>query len=107
MPGMNERFVSNGLSLACHIARPSGDVEPGPAVILCHGFPIASLDAQRSPGTFPQLIDRIAHELGCVAMTFNFRGCGESEGDFSLQGWVDDLRNAISHLLSRRRRRPG
>ena len=25
-------------------------------------------------------------------MTFNFRGCGDSEGDFSLQGWVDDLR---------------
>ncbi len=100
MPGMNERFVSNGLSLACHIARPSGDVDPGPAVILCHGFPIASLDAQRSAGTFPELIDRICREIGCVAMTFNFRGCGESEGDFSLQGWVDDLRNAISHVLA-------
>ena len=97
---MNERFVSNGLSLACHIAVPSGPIEPGPAVILCHGFPIASLDAQRAGGTFPQLMDRTAHELGCVAMTFNFRGCGESEGDFSLQGWVDDLRNAISHVLS-------
>ncbi len=100
MPGMNERFVSSGLSLACHIARPSGEVEAGPAVVLCHGFPIASLDAQRSAGTFPELIDRISRELGCVAMTFNFRGCGDSEGDFSLQGWVDDLRNAISHLLA-------
>ena len=45
-------------------------------------------------------MDRTAHELGCISMTFNFRGCGESEGDFSLQGWVDDLRNAISHVLS-------
>ena len=45
-------------------------------------------------------MDRTAHELGCVAMTFNFRGCGESEGNFSLQGWVDDLRNAIAHVLS-------
>ena len=45
-------------------------------------------------------MDRTAHELGCVAMTFNFRGCGESEGDVSLQGWVDDLRNAIAHVLS-------
>ena len=45
-------------------------------------------------------MDRTAHELGCVAMTFNFRGCGNSEGDFSLQGWVDDLRNAISHVLT-------
>ena len=32
-------------------------------------------------------------------MTFNFRGCGTSEGDFSLQGWVDDLRAAIDHLI--------
>ena len=80
MPGMNERFVSNGLSLACHIARPSGAIDPGPAVILCHGFPIASLDAQRAGGTFPQLMDRTANELGCVAMTFNFRGCGDERG---------------------------
>ena len=33
-------------------------------------------------------------------MTFTFRGCGTSEGDFSLQGWVDDLRNAIDHLIA-------
>ena len=25
-------------------------------------------------------------------MTFTFRGCGQSAGDFSLQGWIDDLR---------------
>jgi len=31
-------------------------------------------------------------------MAFNFRGCGDSAGDFSLQGWVDDLRNVIAHL---------
>ena len=33
-------------------------------------------------------------------MTFTFRGCGTSTGDFSLQGWVDDLRSAIDHLSS-------
>ncbi len=99
MPGMDDRFESAGLTLACHIARPPADVRPGPGVILCHGFPIGPLDARRSGGTFPQLMDRAARELGCVTMTFNFRGCGESQGDFSLQGWVDDLRNAISHLV--------
>ena len=66
-----------------------------PGLILCHGFPIGPLDARQSGGTFPELIDRVANELGWVAMTFNFRGCGTSEGDFSLQGWVDDLRAAI------------
>jgi putative redox protein len=67
---------------------------------LCHGFPIGPLDARQSAGTFPQLIDRVASELGWVAMTFTFRGCGESEGDFSMQGWVDDLRAAIDHLIA-------
>jgi putative redox protein len=33
-------------------------------------------------------------------MTFTFRGCGTSPGDFSLQGWVDDLRAAIEHLIA-------
>jgi putative redox protein len=100
MPGMDSTFVSNGLELACHVARPPGDVQPGPGVILCHGFPIETLDAQRSAGTFPQLMDRAASTLGCVTLTFNFRGCGASEGDFSLQGWIDDLRAAISHLMA-------
>ena len=40
-------------------------------MILCHGFPIGPLDARRSAGTFPELMDRAARELGCVTMTFN------------------------------------
>ena len=73
---------------------------PPPGLILCHGFPIGPLDARQSGGTFPELIDRVSSELGWAAMTFTFRGCGTSEGDFSLQGWVDDLRAAIDHLVS-------
>lgn len=96
---MDSSFISGGNQLACHIGRPPGDVQAGPGIILCHGFPIGPLDAERSGGTFPQLMDRAANTLNCVTMTFNFRGCGRSEGDFSLQGWVDDLRNAISHLM--------
>jgi putative redox protein len=67
---------------------------------MCHGFPVGPLDARRSAGTFPELMDRIANEMGFAAMTFTFRGCGQSSGDFSLAGWVSDLRNAIEHLRS-------
>jgi len=35
-----------------------------------------------------------------VVLTFNFRGTGESEGDFSLGGWLTDLKAAIDHLLA-------
>ncbi len=30
---------------------------------------------------------------------FTFRGCGQSEGDFSLLGWLEDLRAAVDHLV--------
>ncbi len=66
---------------------------------MCHGFPLGPLDARQSASTFPELTDRIASELGWAAMTFTFRGCGTSEGDFSLQGWVDDLRRAIDVVV--------
>ena len=64
MPGMDSTFLSNGLELACHLGRPPGEVQAGPGVILCHGFPIGPLDAERSGGTFPQLMDRAASTLG-------------------------------------------
>ena len=96
---MNGTFTSGSLQLARYLARPAGRPGPLPGLILCHGFPIGPLDARQSAGTFPELIDRAANQLGMAAMTFNFRGCGTSEGDFSLQGWVDDLRAAIEHLI--------
>lgn len=94
----NGSFLSGGLTLDRYLARPVGRDGRLPGVILCHGFPIGPLDARRSGITFPQLMDRVANDLGFIAMTFTFRGCGRSQGDFSLQGWVDDLRAAIDHL---------
>lgn len=97
---MDQTFHSGGFELACHLKQPS-HVELGSerlGLILCHGFPIGPLDARRSAGTFPELVDRIAYEVGFPAMTFNFRGCGGSGGDFSLQGWIDDLRAATDHI---------
>ncbi len=97
---MNGSFLSSGLVLRRYMVRPSGrrDVERG--IIVCHGFPSGVINARQSAGTFPELIDRISSELHWIGMTFTFRGCGESEGDFSLQGWVDDLRAAIDHLFA-------
>ena len=96
----NGEFVSGGLTLPRYFARPAGRREVLPGLILVHGFPIGPLDARQSALTFPELIDRIANELSWAAMTFTFRGCGKSPGDFSLQGWVDDLRAAIDHLIA-------
>jgi putative redox protein len=100
---VDSTFQSGAFTLASHLKEPTlgGGRDPNvPGLILCHGFPIGPIDARRSAGTFPQLIDRIAIEVGLPALTFTFRGCGASTGDFSLQGWIDDLRAAIDHLIT-------
>jgi pimeloyl-ACP methyl ester carboxylesterase len=97
---MNGEFTSDGVTLARYLAVPSGSAGRGrlPGLVLAHGFPVGPLDARHSGGTFPELMDRVANEMGFAAMTFTFRGCGESAGDFSLLGWMHDLRAAIEHL---------
>jgi alpha/beta superfamily hydrolase len=63
--------------------------------VLCHGFPTGPRGATASASTFPELADRIARETGCGTLTFNFRGTGTSEGNFSAAGWCDDLGAAV------------
>lgn len=96
----NATLESGGLRLPAYIARPAGRVDALPGVIMCHSFPFGPFDARHSASTFPELMDRVANEIGFAAMCFTFRGCGDSEGDFSLQGWVDDLRAAIDHMIT-------
>ena len=96
----NGVIVSGGLQLPRYLARPPGRTEAVPGIIMCHSFPFGPIDARHSASTFPELMDRIANELGFSAMCFTFRGCGESGGDFSVQGWVDDLRAAIDHMIA-------
>jgi alpha/beta superfamily hydrolase len=82
-----------------HLARPRS--APGtwtPGLIICHGFPPARDGGQLSARSFPELADRIATELGWAVLVFCFRGCGESEGDFSMGGWLADLRAASDYL---------
>ena len=92
---MNGWLESEGLKLRRYFAQPAGRATGLPGLVLCHGFPVGPLDARQSATTFPELIDRIANEMGFAALTFTFRGCGESEGDFSLAGWQVDLKAAV------------
>jgi pimeloyl-ACP methyl ester carboxylesterase len=95
---VNERFPSGGLSLAAHLARPPGHPSgPPPAVVLCHGYPSTGT-ALTAPASMPELADRIATEMGWVALAFAYRGCGASEGQFSLAGWMSDITNAVAFV---------
>lgn len=97
---MHETIDSGGLRLASHFARPPGFARV-PGLVLCHGFPQGPRGGQSSASTYPELAERLARECGWAILTFNFRGTGTSGGEFSLDGWLADLRAAVDVLEER------
>ena len=93
---------SEGIELDGHLARPPGRPaagEPVRGLVLCHGFPAGPRGAAKSAETYPELADRLAADAGWAVLTFNFRGTGDSGGDFSISGWLADLRAAVDYLV--------
>jgi putative redox protein len=94
---------SDGLSLAGYLALPSVSAAKGAnrfGLIASHPFPEDPNSATVVGRTYPELADRLAADAGWVVLTFNFRGTGDSEGDFSLGGWLTDLKAAVDFVLS-------
>lgn len=98
---MEDVLTSGGVRLAAHLARPSAvNAAPGrPGLVVAHGFPSGPKSALASGQTYPELAERLAADAGWTVLAFNFRGTGDSEGDFSIGGWLDDLRHAVDYLL--------
>ncbi len=97
-PVMDYSFESGGLKLSGHLAEPATHATRPPGLVLCHGFPARGRESPQSGISFPELANRIASELGWMVLTMNFRGCGNAEGQFSLQGWLDDVGSAVAHV---------
>ena len=99
---MDHRFPSGGNLLAAHLARPTprADVTNMPAVVLAHGYPSDVQAAEQAAAALPELADRLAAEMGWLALAVAFRGCSGSEGSFSMAGWKEDVRSAVRHLSS-------
>jgi pimeloyl-ACP methyl ester carboxylesterase len=95
---MDYEFASGQLRLSGHLSEPPAEHVDAPGLVLCHGFPTRGRESPQSGRSFPELADRIAAELGWVVLTMNFRGCGNAEGDFSLDGWLDDVHAAVEHV---------
>lgn len=98
---MEKLFRSGDIELAGHLARPriaAGTSVPG--LLICHGFPNLNQGGALSARSFPELAERIATEMGWMVLVFNFRGAGDSGGNFSLHGWRDDLLAAAEYLRS-------
>src|SRR5690349_2034127 len=93
------RIDAGGVQLSAHLARPPrGGAHEG--LVLCHGFPAGPRGAAGSGQTYPEFADRLASDLGWTVLTFNFCGTGGSAGNFSLGGWLVDLRAAIDDILA-------
>lgn len=90
-----EEIESDGLRLSAHFARPAGGARV-PLLLLLPGFPRGTGGAALAGNTYPPLVDRIAAEAGWAALTVNYRGTANSEGDFSIEGWLADVRAAVT-----------
>jgi putative redox protein len=89
---------SDGLRLAGSLVVPAGGTAV-PGMVLCHGFPTGPGGAATSAQSYPELAERLSAETGWAVLTINFRGTGRSGGNFSLGGWLADLRSATGWLL--------
>ncbi len=94
---MKEVFIKvDGLRLKGEIHLPQGR-GPFPVLCLCHGIPARPPDSS-DPG-YRTLAERFSQE-GFLSFAFNFRGAGESEGNFDLLGWARDLKAVLDWLCS-------
>ncbi|MDH3680698.1 MAG: alpha/beta fold hydrolase [Acidimicrobiia bacterium] len=93
---------TDGVELESHLAEPDDETQVGnTAVVFLHGFPSGEVWADRIGADLPELADRAAAQLHWTALAVRFRGCGESTGDFSLLGWIDDVHAAVEYLHGR------
>ena len=69
------------------------------AVVVCNGYPsgVKAMYSASHGHLEPDLCDRIGIEVGCDVVSFDYRGLGRSEGDFSMIGWRRDIEAAINY----------
>lgn len=97
-------IISDGLRLQGRSCRPEQkQIQQGssaPLLILCHGIPGASRREQNTAveedGGYQALAERCLEE-GFHVFHFNFRGAGDSEGNFDLAGWRRDLKAVLDY----------
>jgi len=96
MYGNNIEFSSDGLKLRGMIFEP--DTQGScPAVVLLHGIP-RSKPQPGDPGYLPLARDLAG--MGFLTVFFNFRGAGQSHGNFHILGWSRDLNAMLDWLIT-------
>ena len=96
---------SDGIPLSTSLFVPPGS-GPHPGLVICHGMPVGPQTDAGEPATsegglgYPALAEWCAWE-GFATVIFNFRGTGQSGGNFHHLGWARDLDVVFSWLRER------
>ena len=94
---------SNGIPIVCSLFCMHPD-DDRPILVLCHGMPAG--DNRQNGFDSGHAIEELDYASiaewfaleGFKTVIFNFRGTGESGGNFHPMGWVEDLNSLIDYL---------
>ena len=94
-------FNSDGIQIAGILFEPEAvDDDSCPGIVLCQG-----MVGVKEYFWFPHLARRFV-ELGCVALIWDYRGVGESEGEYGRLyplEQAEDIRNGLTYLETNRK----
>jgi uncharacterized protein len=97
IPGRALRIESEGPTLEALLHLPEGE-PPFPGVVICHPHPRYGGDMYNN---VVGALVRAVTGVGAAALRFNFRGVGESEGDYDEgRGEQSDVLAALAALRS-------
>jgi len=92
--------VVDGLKIRGQIFFPVGrPARLYPTLIICHGIPGSGAPRPGDDPGYEGLAEDFA-SLGMVAVIFNFRGCGDSDGNFEMMGWARDLEAVLDRIVN-------
>ena len=90
------RFHSDGFQIAGVLYEPEGAAAGScPGIMMCQG-----MVGIKEYFWFPQIGRRLA-DMGCVALIWDYRGIGESEGEYGRlypMEQAEDIRNGLTYL---------
>jgi dipeptidyl aminopeptidase/acylaminoacyl peptidase len=78
------------------VAKPSRQY---PVVVICHGIPGSGAARPPDDPGYEGLAQEFASK-GMAAVIFNFRGCGDSGGNFDMLGWTRDLETVLDRIVN-------
>lgn len=71
-----------------------------PGLVVCRGFPRPEQEYLEKGYSYRPLGEHVSKNLGWRVLLFNYRGLGKSPGNFSMNGWLADVSQAIDYMAT-------